>query len=324
MSSTKQILQLAYEVRISAINSIENVTTLLRKCLTICQMLKRDVEWIKLELYGYGDKWKTMEEALENAPIYRQTHLLYKDFYGKPVLIEDKLSFVTKYAIVNSISQIESEKYSGLTIVGGITDFLREQCKKPIYSASISAFALNGILDAVRNRALEFANDIILELEYGNILSSIFEENRKFVDSRLVEICPSAIEKLTTTYCDIVGGSSSLDWSQIAFACRDILQDFTESIYKPDYLPKGEEPPTRAQTIKKLALTLQARVAKTEDTERKLIVAQIDYLLNYFTELNNLIQKHTHPEKYKVKKEDAHKCVMYTYLVIGDILRILS
>jgi len=56
MSSRKQILRLAYEVRIGAIDSIWDVSSLLRRCLTISQMLKRDVEWIKLELYGYGDK----------------------------------------------------------------------------------------------------------------------------------------------------------------------------------------------------------------------------------------------------------------------------
>jgi len=210
-------------------------------------------------------------------------------------------------------------------MVGGMIDFVRGKFDVPVRSAEISDFELDGILEAVRNRALEFANDIILELEYGNILSSIFEETRKFVDSKLVEFCPSAIEKLTKTYRDIVDGSSSLDWSQIAFACRDILQDFTDSIYKPDYLPKGEKPPRRAQTIKKLAFTLRARVPKTEDSERELIVTQIEYLLNYFDKLNSLVQKHTHPpEKHEEKKEDAHRCVIYTYLVIGDILKVLK
>jgi hypothetical protein len=288
-------------------------------------MLRREVEWINLELYGYsGDKWKTLGEAWDHVPIYRQTRLLYKDIWGRPVLIKDELHFLTKHAVLLSISQIESQRYTGIKMLGGEVDFVRERYGVPVMSAEIPAFALNGILEAVRNKALEFANNIILELEYGDILSSIFEETRKFVDSRLVEIWPSAIEKLTKTYRDIVSGSSSLDWSQIAFACRDFLQDLTESIYKPDYLPKGEKPPTRAQTIKKLAFILRAKVAKTKDSERELIVAQIDYLLNHFDKLTNLIQKHTHPEKFEVKKEDAHRCVIYTYLVIGDILRILS
>jgi hypothetical protein len=318
MSSRKQALQLAYEVRVNAINSILDVSTLLRKCLTICNMLRREVEWINLELYGYyGDKWKMLGEAWNNVPKYRQTRLLYKDAWGRPILVQDKLHFLTKHAVLLPISQIENEKYRGIKMLGGEVDSIREQYNVSVTSAEIPAFALKGIVEAVRNKTLEFANSIILELEYSDIPADIFEENRKFVDSKLIEICPSAVKKLTKTYRDIFSGSSSLDWSQIAFACRDILQDLTDSIYKPDYLPEGEKPPTRAQTIKKLAFTLQARMPKTADSERELTVAQI----NYFDKLNNLIQKHTHPEKHEVGKEDAERCVIYTYLIIGDILK---
>jgi len=286
-------------------------------------MLKRDVEWIKLELYGYGDKWKTKGEAWEHAPSYRKTHLLYKDIYGRPMSVKEKLRFLTEHVVTQSISEIESEMYTGMRMVGGMIDFVREEFEAPVLSAEISALALKRIVESVRNRALEFVNNVILELVYGDILSNIFEETRKFVDSKLVEICPSAIEKLTKTYSDVVTGSSSLTWSQVAFACRDILQDFTDSIYKPEYLPEGEKTPTRKQTIKKLAFTLKARMSKSKDNERKLIESQIDRLLNYFDKLNEIIQKHTHPEKFKVEKEDAHRCVIYTYLIIGDILKVL-
>jgi hypothetical protein len=283
-------------------------------------MLKREIDWIKLELFGYGDKWKTMGDLLEHVPGYRHVHLLYRDIYGNPVLLPSKLSFSAEYAVAESIGQVESS-IEGMYIAGDITDYLREQLKVPIASAEISSLTLKGIVESVRNRALEFVNNIILELEYGGILSSIFEETRKVVDSKLVEICPSAIEKLTKTYTDIVEGSSSLAWSQIAFACRDILQDFSDSIYKPDYLPDGEKPPTREQTNRKIRFTLRARMSKLKDTERELIKSQMDYLLNYFDKLADLIQKYTH---LKAEKEDAHRCVVYTYLIIGDVLKLLE
>jgi len=282
-------------------------------------MLKREVEWIRLELFGY-DKWKTIGELMAHVPKYRLVHLLYRDNIGNPVFLPSKLSFLAKHAVAESVAQIESMHV--MYLAGANIDKIREVLNVPIGSAMVGNVQLKGIVESVRNRALEFVNNIILEFEYGDILSSIFEETRQFVDSRLVEICPSAIEKLTKTYGDIVRGSSSLEWSQIAFACRDILQDFTDSIYKPDYLPKGVKPPTRAQTKKKLELTLRARTTKLK--ERKLIESQIGYLSSYFDKLVDLIQKYTHPVGFEVKKEDAHRCVIYTYLVIGDILRILG
>jgi len=322
MSLRKQVLKLAYEVREGALDSTLSVSSLLRRCLTICHMLKRDAEWIKLELDGYDIKWETMGELMKNVPSYRHVNLLYRDIYGNPVLIPHKARDVTNYVLSNSIPQVEGYK-DGMRIVGGVTDLIRDTFKVPIGSADVSSGQLLDIIESVRNRVLEFANNIILELEYGGILSSIFEETRKFVDSKLVDICPSAIEKLTKTYCDLVTGSSPLEWSQIAFACRDILQDFTDSIYSQKYLPKDEKPPRREETKRKVKFTLRSRTSK-RNTERELIESQIDYLLNYFDKLVNLVNKDAHPVGFEVEKEDAHRCVIYTYLIIGDILRLLG
>lgn len=285
-------------------------------------MMKRDVEWIKLELFGY-DKWKTMGELKDHVPRYRRVHLLFRDIYGNPVFLTPNLSSLADYAVKESIGQIESS-VDGMYLAGGTIDYLREALKQPIGSAMIGNVQLKGIVESVRNRVLEYVNNVVLEFEYGDILSNIFEETRRVVDSRLVEICPSALEKLTKTYADLVRDSSSLARSQIAFACRDILQDFTDSIYKPSYLPSGEQSPTREQTKRKLALALRARTPKSKDAERSLIESQMDFLLNYFSKLTDIIQKYTHPVDFDVTKEDADRCVMYTYLVIGDILKCLN
>ena len=318
----EQIVKLAYEARKEAFKADSSVSSLLRKCLTICQMLNREIEWIKLELYGYN-KWKTIGELMDHVPKYRRVRLLYRDIYGNPAFLPSKLSSIAKYAVALSIAQIEGIE-KGMYIRGGNIDKVREVLKRPIGSAVVSDVQLKGIVESVRNKALEFVNDIILELEYGDILSNIFEETREVVDSKLVEVCPSAIEKLTKTYNDLIAGSISLAWSEIAFACREILMDFTDSIYKADYLPKGEVPPTRIQTKRKLTFTLRARMPKLKGAERKLIESQIDYLLSYFGKLTDLIQKYTHPVGFEVKKEDAQRCMIYTYLVIGDILKTLE
>jgi len=322
LSSREEIVALAYEARKEAFRDDSSVGSLLRKCYTICEMMKRDVEWVRLELFGY-DKWKTMGELRDHVPRYRRVRLLYRDIYGNPVFLEPKLSHLADYAVKESIGQIESS-IDGMYIAGGTVDYLREALRSPIGSAMISNVQLKGIVESVRNRALELVNNVILEMEYGDMLSTIFEETRKFVDSKLLEICPSAIEKLTKIYRDLPKDSSSLACSQVAYACRDILQDFTDSIYKDEYLTPGEKAPTREQTKRKLALTLRARMEEMKDTERELIESQIDFLLSYFGRLIEFIQKHTHPTGFEVTKEDAQRCVVYAYLVMGDILKALK
>jgi hypothetical protein len=46
--------------------------------------------------------------------------------------------------------------------------------------------------------------------------------------------------------------------------------------------------------------------------------------MNYFDLLNDFIQKNTHPDNFKVSREDANSCLIYTYLFMRDILKILD
>jgi hypothetical protein len=55
-----------------------------------------------------------------------------------------------------------------------------------------------------------------------------------------------------------------------------------------------------------------------------MLETQIEYLSNYFDNLDNFIQKNTHPDKFEVTEEDAKRCVIYTYLVIADVLKLLD
>ncbi len=60
-----------------------------------------------------------------------------------------------------------------------------------------------------------------------------------------------------------------------------------------------------------------SKLGSTKGEERKLIEIQLEY----FDKLTDYINKHLHR---KATKEDAHKCVIYTYLIIGDILELMS
>ena len=54
------------------------------------------------------------------------------------------------------------------------------------------------------------------------------------------------------------------------------------------------------------------------------VETQIEYLSNYFDNLSSFIQKNMHPDRFEVTEEDAKRCVIYTYLVIADVLKLLD
>lgn len=314
-------LRLCLRAQAAILSDTEKVSSILRKCLTICQILGRENEneWIRLELNGYGQENTTIGELEKIVPDYRKVSMMYYDAYNKPILFRDEevAKIFQSHSVAESISELEDSVTQGLYIYGAHSAFIKKEFNVPAVYSFVSPLAIRRIVDSVKNRALDFVNQIIIELEFGNVLSDIFEEARKLVDVKLSCICPEVLKNLVQIYNDLLTGKVSHDWKKIAFACRDILQDFTDVIYKPEYLPQGEMAPSKEQTKNKVRYTLLTKLAGSKNEERKLIEAQMEY----FDKLTDYINKHLHKQ---ASKEDAHRCVVYTYLIIGDILKLLE
>ena len=88
-------------------------------------------------------------------------------------------------------------------------------------------------------------------------------------------------------------------------------------------MPPYQDPPSHDKTVKKVRFTLLAVLGGVDSTERKLVESHVSYLESYFKNVNDIIQKNTHPGDLKVAKEDAELCVIHTYLVISDIMRLI-
>lgn len=303
-------------------NKSLSVTNLLRRCARIAELLELDdILWINNELKGYPD---------DDVPPYRSIEV--KCHYSRIGKLLPVISMIRerrdlfykkwkeKIAIRTSSVTLELWTKGGHSIeLRRKTIFGMDVTEVAVIQAEQTWEILHRIVDKIR----EFVSRISIDLKFGGRVESIFSESRKFVDRKLSEICPSVLSDLETTYEKAIQSDSPLEWSQVAFACRQILQDFTDSIYIVDYLPEGETSPTKKQTLKKVRFILMAKLASSKRAERKLIESQIKYLIDYITKLNVIIQKNIHPEKYKVQKEDAHRCIIYTYLIIGDVLRLL-
>lgn len=157
----------------------------------------------------------------------------------------------------------------------------------------------------------------------ASTVDRLFASTRSLVDSELAQVAPEAASKLVEVYAELADGQTELRWKQVAFACRDILQDFTEAILLPEHIPQGQECPARDKTKKKLHLVLRAKAqeATLSETLRDFIEAQADYLLGYFDKFNTLLQRNVHAAQ--ITKADADRCVIYTYLLIAEVLSLL-
>jgi hypothetical protein len=316
----EKALLLAQQTQAAILSRVETVSSILRRCLTIAQLLEElsANQWIEFELNGYGKEHTTYGELGKIVPDYRQVKVFYYDIYDQPLMLDGnhKLAeLFQKIPLGNPICDLEGGK-TGLRVYGGHVDLLRKDFSAPAAYFLVSDVSVRRILEAVLNRSLSYVNQTVIDLEFGDVLSDIFDESRKVVNAQLAEICPTILENLTTIYDDLSTSALPHKWKQVAFACRNILIDFADSIYQPEYLPIGELPPKREDTKNKIRYVLLAKLSKSESNERKLLEAQIDY----FERIVDYVNKHLH--NYS-NRTDAQKCVIHTYLIISDIVRFL-
>ena len=210
-----------------------------------------------------------------------------------------------------NISEIELKRNIKYLSDKGVIDV--ERFSGGAFFAKINSYGIDWLEQSIAE---------ITETE-GYVLKHIFDETKKFVDVKLEEICPDALEKLKFCYNDLLLDSHPHRNARIAYDCREILKDFTDAIFKEEYLRNEVSKPSRNQTKNKLRYTLRAITIESETT-RKMLETQIEYLSNYFDNLDSFIQKNMHPDRFEVTEEDAKRCVIYTYLVIADVLKVLE
>lgn len=250
-----------------------------------------------------------------------------------PKVLDEEIRHSLLTSLYNLYKTVPLDAKYEILDVQGFCEYF--QIDRHRYEFNASVLMDKGLIDRSPNRDLGVsggeiyitANGIEL-IERSKSLSStldrLFSGTREYVDSQLANIAPETLSKLSSVYLDLLEGKSSLKWKQVALACRDIIEDITEELLLPEYLPEGAERPKREQTKNKLRYVLSSKSSRAEisRTEVDFTLALSVHLNEYFTALNDLIQRNVHASE--IGKTQAEKCVIYTYLFIGDVLRFLE
>ena len=177
------------------------------------------------------------------------------------------------------------------------------------------------ILSRIRQRVHDFLSATEHQLIYGQLNSDIFEHNRRFVDSRLHEIAPKALDKFVTIYQRLREDDPEAR-SHALTSCRRLLKDLADNIYPPSETPvKGHDGKERKLTEDRFVSRLWQFVAEKVQGRKSgdLLLVDIDDLGNRIDKINDLICKGVHAE---VSPFEVNQCVIQTYLIVGDILRL--
>lgn len=170
----------------------------------------------------------------------------------------------------------------------------------------------------VKGKIYDYILKIYNQLTYSNTIEDIFTEKRKLVDVKLLDVCPETIKKFSSIFSNMDSNNSE-DWANAVHTCRRILKEVADNLYPPKsesiLVGKKEIKLGKEQYVNRLIQYIESK--SSSSTYKEVIGSSLSYIGNRIDSINNAACKGTHNE---IDLNEAKSYVIYTYLLLGDIL----
>lgn len=184
-----------------------------------------------------------------------------------------------------------------------------------------SRIALETVLARIKNRLWDFLTETEHELTFGEATAETFDRLRSYVDEQLTTIAPPALGQFQTAYRRLKDGGDE-DRAHAVTSCRRVLKTLADELYPASSEPvTGVDGKSRVLNDAVFVNRLLQYVAETVGKHENGAVVQaalkdVDTRLHA---LNELASKGVHAD---VTTYEVDTCVVQTYLVVADVLRI--
>lgn len=161
---------------------------------------------------------------------------------------------------------------------------------------------------------------IYFDLKFSSLTESIWMRMKNKIDLYIREIIPEETEKITAIY-DSLNDDNPEKWSTALTTCRRIIKAVADKLYPPSDIPikKGSKEIKIGEDnfINRLICYIEQN--STHKTLDSITNSNIEYIGK---RLDNIISEACKGTHANVEKEEAERCFMHVYMLIGDILEI--
>ena len=296
------------------------------KCLRLARITNDvdSIEWLKQEANGFEKN----EEGFMTPSAWEASEKSGRRYFKD----DPKSTEKTEYAFIETIAVLEAALEAAKARMAVAYDrdvSLSSHSTYTQFAPPGNAAERKGISDSivkntekiekVKSRLYQYVSNVNYELKFGEITEDIFSRKRKFVDNALKDISPESIQKFVSVYENLQSQNGE-DWANAVHTCRRIIKEVADVLYPPSddpvTLPGGKKIQVgEEQYINRL---IQYISSKSESGSFKAIVgSHLSFVGERLDSVHNAANKGTHTE---VTLEEAERYIIYTYLLIGDIL----
>lgn len=176
------------------------------------------------------------------------------------------------------------------------------------------------MLAATRSALWDFLIETEYQLTFGEASAETFERLRRYVDQQLTVISPNALGQFQSAYRRLKEGDAEAR-AQALTTCRRVLKTLADELYPPSdpiQSPSGKTVElTDGHFMNRLLQFVSVSVGKHGNGAA--VQAAIEDVDRRLKPLNNLASKGVHDD---VEDYEVDTCVVQTYLVVADVLRI--
>ncbi|MEA5670213.1 hypothetical protein VA602_02545 [Pseudomonas sp. MH2] len=169
-----------------------------------------------------------------------------------------------------------------------------------------------------------FVSEVYYELKFSEVAYDVFNRTREGVDRVIGTLVPDAVRKFTAIY-ENLDSTNTEDWSNAVHSCRRILQDTADALYparEDKIVKRGNKDHAIKLGPDNYINRLVAYVEDNSDSERfdEIVGSHMKYLGERLDAIFKAAQKGSH--SVISSQDEADRYVIYTYLVVGDILKL--
>ena len=165
-------------------------------------------------------------------------------------------------------------------------------------------------LVAWRRSLASWAKGVYNGIQFSAAPADVFSRIRERVDARIARLLPDAVQHLTSVYANLRSANAE-DWANAVHGCRRLLKRVADH-----FMPASEDP---RLTDEKFINRLVEWIAQnsSSDTFSKIVGSHLDFIGDRIDAVYKASTKGSHAN---VGLEEAERYVLYTYILVGDIL----